>query len=90
MYHSLLICSLGLEVVGIFFKSLLDYELNSFIGSLDSILRFERSLINVARDLLSPYLVKNYSWKMFQLVMDPDGKENTKIQVILVRYEGKF
>ena len=42
MYHSLLIFSLGLSSVGILFKSLLNRELNSLIGSLDSILRLER------------------------------------------------
>ena len=75
IYHSLLIFTLGLEAVGILFKSLLNRELNSLIGSLCSILRLERSLINVAKDLSSPYLVRNYSWKMFQLVMDPEGRE---------------
>lgn len=75
IYHSLLIFSLDLEVVGILFKSLLKRELNSLIGSLYSILRFKGSLINVAKDLSSPYLVRNCSWKMFQLVMDTEGRE---------------
>lgn len=61
MYHSLQIFSLGLESVGILFKSLLNQELNSLIGSLVSILRFEISLISVAKDISSPYLVRNCS-----------------------------
>ena len=75
IYHSLLTCSLGLSSVGILFKSLLNQELNSLMGSLDSILKLERSWTSVAKDLSSPYLVRNYSWKIFQLVMDPEGKE---------------
>jgi len=51
MYHSLQTSSLGLDAVGILLKSLLDRELKSLIGSLDSVLRFERSLINVVVDL---------------------------------------
>ena len=62
-------------MVGILFKSLLNHELRSLIVSLDSALRFERSLINVSVDLSSLNLVKNYCWKMFQLIMDPNGNE---------------
>jgi len=61
IYYSLLTCSVGLEALRILFKSLLDHELNSFIGSLEFVLRFERSFINVATDLSSLYLVKNCS-----------------------------
>jgi len=75
MYYSLLTSSIGLEVIGILFKSLLKHELKSLIGSLDSVLRFDRSLINVVIDLSSSNFVKNCSWKIFQLVMDPDGNE---------------
>lgn len=45
------------------------------MGSFDSVLRLERSLINVAMQLSSPNLVKNCSWKAFQLLMDPGGNE---------------
>jgi hypothetical protein len=75
IYHSLLICSLGFEAVGILFRSLLNRALNSFIGSLCSILKLERSFIKVARDLSSPYLVRNCSWHVVQLVIEPEGKE---------------
>ena len=75
MYHSLSTSSLGLDAVGILFKSLLNDELKYFRGSLDSVLRFERSLINVDVDLSSSNFVKNFFWKIFQLVMDPEGNE---------------
>ena len=75
IYHSLQTFSLGFEVVGILFKSLLNRELKSLIGSLDSALKFERSLIKVVIHLSSPNLVKKCSWKISQLVIDPDGNE---------------
>lgn len=76
IYHSLQTSSLSLDAIGILFKSLLNRELKYLIGSFDSVLRFERSLINITVDLSSPNFVKNYSWKIFQLVMDPKGNEN--------------
>lgn len=75
MYHSLQTSSLGLEAVEILFKRLLNRELKSLIGYLNSVLRFDRSLINVVVDLSSLNLVKNFSWKISQLVMDLDGNE---------------
>src|ERR1700722_11766982 len=75
IYHSLRICSLGLEAVGILLRSLLKRALNSLMGSLCSILKLERSFIRVAKDLSSPFLVRNCSWHVFQSVMDPDGRE---------------
>jgi len=59
MYHSLHTSLLGLEAVGILFNSLLKRELKSLIGSFDSALRLDRSLIDVVVDLSSPNLVKN-------------------------------
>ena len=75
MYHSLCTSSLGLEAVEILFNGLLKRELKSLICSFNSALRLDRSLINVAVDLSSPNLVKNCSWKISQLVIDPDGNE---------------
>lgn len=75
MYHSLLTSLLGFEAVKILFKSFLKRELKYFIGSLDSAFKFNRSLISVAVDLSSPNLVNNFSWKMSQLVMNPNGNE---------------
>lgn len=75
MYHSLHTSSLGLEAIGILFNNLLKHELKSLIGSFDSALRLDKSLINVTVDLSSPNLVKNCSWKISQLVIDPDGNE---------------
>ena len=75
IYYSLLTCSLGFESLGIFFKSLLNHELKSLMGSLDSALKLERSLIKVATDLSSPNLVKKCSSNISQLVIDPDGSE---------------
>lgn len=74
-YHSLQTSSLGLNIARILFNSLLNHELKSLMGSFDSVLRLERSLINVAMDLSSPNLVRNCSLKAFQLLMDPGGNE---------------
>ena len=75
MYHSLLTSSLCLEAVGILFNNLLKRELKYLIGSFESALRLDRSLISVVVDLSSPKLVRNCSWKISQLVIDPDGNE---------------
>lgn len=75
IYHLLHTSSLGLDVTKILFNSLLNHELKSLMGSFDSILRLERSLINVVVDLSSPNLVRNFSRKSFQLLMEPGGNE---------------
>jgi len=75
IYHSHCTSSLGWEAVGILLKILLKRKLKSLIGSLVSALRLDRSLSNVAVDLSSPNLVRNYSWKMSQLVIDPEDNE---------------
>jgi len=75
IYHSIRTSSLGLDVAGTLFKSLLNCELKSLMGYFDSVLRLERSLINVVVDLSSSNLVKNCSWKAFQLLMDLGGNE---------------
>ena len=75
IYHSHRTSSLGWEAVGILLKILLKRKLKSLIGSLVSALRLDKSLINVAIDLSSPNSVRNYSWKMFQLVIDLEGNE---------------
>ena len=76
-------------MVGISFKILLNHELKYLIGFLDSVLGFERSLINVVVDLSSPNLVKNCSWKIFQLIMDPDGNEKYQDPVAPCKVYGK-
>ena len=75
IYHSLQNYSLWFDVAGILFNNLLNQELKSLMGSLDSDFKLEISLIKVATDLSSLNLVKNYSWKAFQLLMDPAGSE---------------
>jgi len=75
IYHSHCTSSLGWEAVGILLKILLKHKLKSLIGSLVSALRLDRSLSNVFVDLSSPNLVRNWSWKMSQLVMDLEGNE---------------
>lgn len=58
IYHSFWTSSLGLDVASILFNNLLKRELKSFIGSLGSTFKLERSLIRVTMDLSSPNLVK--------------------------------
>lgn len=75
VYHSLRTSLVGLEAVGILFNILFKRELKYLMGSFDSALRLDRSLISDAIDLSSLNLVTNFSWKISQLVIDPDGNE---------------
>ena len=75
MYHSFCTSTLGLDATGILFNNLLKHELKSLIGSLDSTFKLERSLRRVVFQRSSSHLVRNYSWKTFQLSMEPDGNQ---------------
>ena len=75
IYHSFWTLSLSLDTVGILLNNLLKRELKSLMGSFSSAFKLEKSLIRVVVDLSSPNLVKNYSWKASQLLIELDANE---------------
>ena len=72
-----------------FIQKIFETRVKIFDCSLDSVLRFDRSLINVVVDLSSLKFVKDFSWKMSQLVMDPDGNEKYQDPVAPCKVYGK-